>query len=295
MDINHHKNTRLKALIHLLDVNDPDAFEEVKANILAFGPDIIPSLEEEWIDLKEPGQQSRLLEIIQQLHLEEVYQQLMIWSGFNSLDIKEGYFLASKYLYSEIESQHIENQINAIRKDLHDEMHQHLTPLQKINVLNHILFKVHFFRPGVSKIHQLERHFLNHILDTKRGNTFAFGLLYMILGKEMGIPLYGLKLFDHFILAYMDADSPGEKAFKSEVKFYINPFYRGMVFTEKEIRHFLGEMNTTPSRKYFYPQTNVSIIFDLLTSVKDSCKNINDVARAREVEYLLDGLITKQP
>jgi|GEM_PF-1075387 regulator of sirC expression with transglutaminase-like and TPR domain len=284
----------LHKLVNLLDVSDDEAYEEVASQILAFGPDVIHLLEREWMKLPDTQRQNRLLHLIQKLHLEKIYQQLTIWSSFYPADLYKGFIIVSQYLYSDLETEQVEEQLSKIRDDLRQELHENLTALQKIKVINHILFDVHRYRVNLKKDTFVESHFLKHLLDNKKGAPIALGILYMTLAQEFGIPLYGLLLSHHFILAYMHADFPGAAAFNSDVRFYLNPHFKGAIFTAREIRKYLEETQQTPQEHHFKPSANVEIIRQLLTNVRKGYRYFEDPAREKEVAYLIEALPAKK-
>ncbi len=279
----------LHTLISLLDVSDEEAYREIASQILAFGPDAISLLEQEWMKIHDPERRNRLLQLIQQLHLEKLYQNLSIWSNFNQNDLEEGFFIVSQYLHSELDHNEIKEKLAPIKEDLRYELHENLTALQKIRVMNHVLFDIHKFRINLKKETFIKSHFFKHLLENKKGSPLSLGILYMILAHKFGIPLYGLPLSHHFILAYMYADFPGNAAFNSYVRFYLNPHFKGAVFTAREIWKYLEETKQTPEDKHFKPSSNTKIIKTLLTNVKMGYIHFEDEARANEIAYLLEA------
>ena len=87
----------------------------------------------------------------------------------------------------------------------------------------------------------------NFISRQGRYNYRGIYKLYMknyydenIVAQNLNIPIYGVNLPNHFILAYMDEF--GVRKFLPEenkhgVLFYINPFSKGTVFDEIEIKN----------------------------------------------------------
>lgn len=288
--IEEKKAKRLHTLIKLLDVTDEEAYSEVSSQILSYGPGAIGVLEQEWLNLPDAERQERLLYLIQKLHLEKIYHKLTIWANFYRNDLLEGYLTVCQYLYSDLDRESIEGQLGQIREDLGYELHENLTPLQKVRVINHILFDVHRFKVNVKKENLIESHFLNNMLETKKASPISLGLLYMMLAQDFGIPIYGLPLHHHFVLAYMEADFPGEVAFNSPVNFYINPHFKGATFTAKEIRHYLKETGQEPGDHHFTPHRNTQLMYILLSTLQKIYAHFKDEARAKEVAYLAEAL-----
>lgn len=281
---------KLKALIDLLDEPDEKIYREIRQQMAAFGHEVVPFLEEEWGKSDNDLRQSRLLYIINKLQLEDLYQQLTFWANFGEKDIWEGYLTINQYRFKELKREEISKEFDRIRRDILFELHEQLTPLQKIRVLNHILYEVHSFKGNTRPGDFVKSYFVSHLFNKKRGSAISLGILYMGLAQSLGIPVYGIVLPRHFILAYMDADFPGQVAQQSDVKFYINPVYRGTVFTKREIIRYLRQSKQETNQAYFYPSSNVEIIKRMLDEVQMGLENREKLEHVEEIEYLKNAL-----
>jgi len=277
-------------LVDLLDEPDEKIYREIRQQMAAFGHEVVPFLEEEWGKSDNSLRQSRLLYIINKLQLEDLYQQLTVWANFGEKDIWEGYLTINQYQFKELKREEISKEFDRIRRDIMFELHEQLTPLQKIRVLNHILYEVHSFKGNTRPGDFVKSYFVNHLFNKKRGSAISLGILYMGLAQSLGIPVYGIVLPRHFILAYMDADFPGQVARQSDVKFYINPVYRGTIFTKREIIRYLRQSKQETNSAYFYPSSNVEIIKRMLDEVQMGFENREKLEHVEEIEYLKNAL-----
>lgn len=285
-----YKHNKIKALINLLDEPDEEIYAEIRQQMVAFGHEVVPILEEEWGKSENSLRQSRLLHIINNLQLEELYQQLTLWANFGERDMWEGYLLINRYLFKELKREEISKEFDRIRRDVLFELHEQLTPLQKIRVINHILYEVHRFKGNTRPGDFIKSYFVNHLFNKHRGSSISLGILYMSLAQSLGLPVYGILLPRHFILAYMDADFPGGMARKSDVKFYINPVYRGTIFTKREIVRYLRQSEEEVSKGYFYPSSNVEIIKRMIDDVQMGYENRDKLSYVEELDYLKNAL-----
>lgn len=283
-------HNQIKALIDLLDEPDEEVYMQVRQQMVSFGPEIVPCLEDEWGKSDSRLRQNRLLNIIHKLQLEELYQQLTIWANFGNKDIWEGYMIINRYIFKDLKKESIDKEFDRIRRDVLFELHDQLTPLQKIRVLNHILYEVHRFKGNTSPEYFIKSYFVDHVFQKQRGSALSLGVLYMALAQSLGIPVYGITLPRHFILAYMDADFPGEVARNSEVKFYINPVYRGTIFTKREIIRYLRQSEHEMNRAFFYPSTNPEILKRLIEDIQMGYENRDKQEEVQELEYLKNAL-----
>jgi len=284
------KYKKLRALINLLDEPDEGVYDEIRQQMAAFGHDVVPFLEQEWGKSDNDLRQSRLLYIINKLQLEGLYHQLTVWANFGDKDIWEGYLTINRYFFKDLKREEISKEFDRIRRDILFEMHDQLTPLQKIRVINHILYEVHRFKGNTRPGDFVKSYFVNHLLNRRRGSAISLGLFYMGLAQSLGIPVYGIVLPRHFVLAYMDADFPGAVAQKSDVKFYINPVYRGTIFTKREIVRYLRQTKQEIDKAYFYPSSNVEIIKRMMEEVQMGYENREKLEHVQELEYLKNAL-----
>src|SRR6202008_2798025 len=66
-------------------------------------------------------------------------------------------------------------------------------PETRIRALNTVLFRHEGFRydhEGFAKGGRKEHHYLNGILDTRRGICFTMPLLYIAVAQRLGLPVY---------------------------------------------------------------------------------------------------------
>ena len=111
-------------------------------------------------------------------------------------------------------------------------------------------------------------------------------MLYIIIAQKLNVPVYGVNLPQHFILAYtteMVKPYPDE----NDVLFYLNPFNKGAVFTRREIELFIRQLKIKPEEYYFSPCTNVDIIKRLIHNLKYSYNQLGYPDKIEELENLL--------
>ena len=147
------------------------------------------------------------------------------------------------------------------------EHNPNLTPLEQVKTLNHIIYNVNKFRGDIVAINNPNYYYVNTLLETRMGNPLSLGMLYCIVAKRLNIPIYGVDLPNHFILAFCKKTERHPQL--EDVLFYINPFNKGNVLTRKDIRNYLNELKISPEIKYFEPTSNTSIIKKLLKIVNN--------------------------
>ncbi len=280
----------LKALISLLDEPDEVCFEQIQQKIYSYGVDAIPYLEKTWENSFDGILQARIEEIIHKIQFDNVYMELNSWYHFGARNLFLGHMLLTKFQYPDLNEDHIKSQIDAIAKDVWLELNDNLTFLEKVRIINHILFDVHCFSANTINFHSPQNSYINTLLETKKGNPISLAILYIIIAQKNNLPVFGVNLPEHFILAFTNQFSENNISFinENEVLFYINPFNKGAVFTKNEIELFLKQLKLKPNQTYFKPTANEEIIKRLLYNLIHAYEKLGYSTKVKELELLLN-------
>ncbi len=159
-------------------------------------------------------------------------------------------------------------------------------------MINHILFDIHRFSGNKSNIDAPQNLFINNLLETKKGNHLSIGILYIILAQSLNIPIFGVNLPQHIILAYVDEihEEKISSVNEKEVLFYINPFNKGAVFTQREIELFVKHLKLKPSPLYFKTCDNIVIIKRLFDNIIYSYKKLGYIEKVEELKTIVTVL-----
>lgn len=296
MDINE-----INALISLLDDTDEEVLVHVTGKLLSYGESVIPILEDRYLAATEKILQAKIHEIIDIIHRTGLQRDLQKWAAEGGQDLFEGYFLISRFRYPELNKQAINNQLDKIRLDAWLELNFMLSPLDKVRILNNVFYDICGFKGNIDNYHSPDNSYINRVLETKKGNPISLAIIYSIIAQRLNIPVFGVNLPQHFILAYKDDSSLQDmSSFKgnlyldplmhADVLFYINAFNKGAVFSKWNIDNFLKQLNIKPQEIYYEPCSNIEIIMRVCRNLIFSYEKLNDTLHARGLNELLNIL-----
>jgi len=276
MSIKLDINSELKALVSLLDEPNEDNFISVRSKISAYGIEAIALLEEASSTSSDHDFIERSTDIISEIYFDLTFKALNSWSDNEGVDLMKAFLSISKMLNHDIDTAKYLADFEKIRRDVWLELNDNLTALEKIRVLNHVIYDYHEFEgqrtPNGDK---LKLYYLDHLLDNKRGNALSLGILYLAIAQNLNLPIYGVDLPGHFVLCYLDEKinlKPVNEYNTDEVLFYLNALNKGAVFTVNEVNGFVNQMNLKPEKKYISPCSNKTIIKRLLQEVSQEVK-----------------------
>ncbi len=257
------RENEINALIALLDDNDPEVLDHVAHKLFSLGPIVIDKLENAYTQSPLELVQQRIENIIHKIQFDRVENDLLHWAQVESDDLLKGILIVTRHRYADADEDKIIKTINRIKKEIWQGLNNYLSPLEQIKVLNQTLFSQYQFKGVQVQENDVRYSYLNNIIDTHKGNHFTLGLLYLTLCQQLEIPMYGVCLSTHFILARTKdyiTDFDDNDHLKHSILFYINPFNRGLAFSDREINSYLKKLNINVSEKYYLPASNKVIL-----------------------------------
>jgi regulator of sirC expression with transglutaminase-like and TPR domain len=279
----------LQAMINLLDDPNQDVFNTVYNNLLARGPEIIPDLEKAWENSRDELSQERLEDLIQKIHLNVIEKDIVAWIKSDTHEITRGAYLIARLQYPDLSFSEINEPLEKIRNEVWLELNDNLTALEKVRILNHIIFNIYKFTRNIVNPVNPQNSFINQVIETKKGNSYSLCIIYLAIAQKLKLPVQGVDLPKNMILAYMDqagtASVPDQQY--SNVLFYINPFNKGAVLGKKEIEYFLRQYQIEPSESFFQPCGNRVIIERMVGTLIESYRNLGYQDKIQQMERIL--------
>lgn len=284
--------TQIHALVSLLDDPDERVYSQIQEKLLQLGEDVIPVLESAWENSFDSVLQQRIEGIIHRIQFDNIRRSLREWALPEHQELLTGALLIARYQYPDLDEAHLRKHVEQIKQDIWLELNNNLTALEKVRVINHILFDVHNFSANTQNYHAPQNSYINNVIESKRGNPVSLSIIYAVIAQDLRIPIYGVNLPEHFILAYVD-NCPGmNNDFEDpdRVLFYINPFSRGAPVNKKEIDSFLKQQRLEPNAEFYTPCSNLMIIRRLLNNLIASYEKLGYPNKVDELKILWKAL-----
>lgn len=287
----------ISALIRLLDDPDESVYSHVKDQLMSFGELVIPELEDAWeSNLFGVEFQQRIEDLIHEIQFKALKKSLGEWASDKANSLLDGVIIINRYQYPDFDEEALLKSLEQIQQDIWLELNTNLTAFEQVKVINHILFELYGFSGNTSDYHSPKNSFLSVVLETKKGNPLSLSLIFSIIAQNLDLPIYGVNLPHHFILAYLDRFSlyRTNDIYKTDVLFYINPFSKGTVFSHKEIDYFLEQLKLEPRDSFFRPATNAAILRRVLNNLEHSYVKLGNEQRVNEIKELIQVLEESQ-
>jgi regulator of sirC expression with transglutaminase-like and TPR domain len=170
-----------------------------------------------------------------------------------------------------------------------DHVHPHLprerNPHKSVEVLNRYLFGELGFAGNRENYYDPRNSYLNDVLERKVGLPITLSVIYLAIGRRLGLPLFGVGLPGHFIVKLEERDT----------RILIDPFNRGEILDEARVEARVRD--TFHAQAQFQPEWLATvgakyILIRLLNNLKAIFIQTQGYARAWQV---VDKLLVLDP
>jgi len=137
------------------------------------------------------------------------------------------------------------------------------TALERIAELNQFLFRDLGFVPNTENYYDPRNSFLNEVLERRTGIPITLSVIYMELGRKIGLPLQGVSFPGHFLV----------KCVVPQGAVVLDPYSAGLSLTLQDLQKRLrdvrgGEVSRAIVSELLVSASNKEILVRLLRNLK---------------------------
>jgi regulator of sirC expression with transglutaminase-like and TPR domain len=284
------ENKEIKALFHLIDDPDLDVFDTVSSRIVSYGRGIIPNLENLWENTISAEVQERIELLIHKLHYRDLTEDFQHWKSSSYQDLLTASLLVAKFQYPDLVTTPVLQEVEKLRRNIWLELNSYLTPLEQVNVLTSILYNYYGLKGTEVGYQHPEEFLINKLIETKRGNSIANGVLYLMLSELLDIPVKAINIPRQFVLAYIkpeheDINSSEKISAAQRIEFFIDPM-SGQVFSHKDVESYFKRVSVPPVASYFKPLSHNKIIQTALDEFSKCFDDERNAYKQKELQEL---------
>ena len=158
-------------------------------------------------------------------------------------------------------------------------------PTLKIEYLNAYLFEERGFRGNTAEYYDPRNSFLHTVIDRGLGIPITLSVIYMEVGRRVGMPLQGVGMPGHFIMKYAE---PGGDI-------YIDPFNEGRILSRQACEELIQQLFAEPvpfQETFLAPASKKQILARMLMNLKAIYLHTKDYLKALSV---VERLLLIQP
>jgi regulator of sirC expression with transglutaminase-like and TPR domain len=219
-----------------------------------------------------------------QVHVRQLFAEVMN-KPENRLDLGRAALLIASEEYPGLDILRYVAKLEAMAAAVRRQVEGTVDPLVKIDYLNRYLFLERGFRGNSQEYYDPRNSFLNDVLDRQLGIPITVSIVYMEVGRRVGMPLQGVGMPGHFIVKYANSDGD----------IYIDPFNKGRVLSREACEELIEQMYGEPvpfQETFLATVTKKQILARMLMNLKAIYIHTKDYLKALSV---VERLLIIQP
>ncbi len=289
----HKRESEINALVRLLDDPSDSIYENVSKKLYSFGVELIPVLQNKFEESKNELQQERLAIILDDLKLEKLHGDLEDWMGNHADDLLEGCVRIARYGHPNLDEQKIREDISSIA-DRVKALMPFKNETEAINTMNKVILEEFGFQGNVREYSHVDNSFINRAVANKVGNPIMLSVIYLLVAKELDIPIIGINSPAHFLLAFAKKDADWHLAGTPEmidnIVFYVDPFYSGRVYDHGFFDNLLINANFDLKNRIDLVATNGDIIRRIMNNLIYGLHLAGERSTAQDLLEIIESL-----
>jgi len=192
------------------------------------------------------------------------------------LDLAEAALLIAQEEHPELDVAGYLRRLDGLAAAVRARLPEAPEPADIIHSLNIQLFGEEGLAGNESEYYDPRNSFLNEVLDRKRGIPITLSVIYLEVGRRLGLPLAGVGFPGHFLVKYSGADG----------ELVLDPFAGGVTLSREELaqklRRMYGDANPFLAQipQLLAPASKKEILLRMLHNLKGIYLQQNDFTRA---------------
>ena len=276
-------DAELKALVSLLEDEEGKHHEELRKHLLDAGIAAIPYLEERCA-AAEPAVRRRLEEALREIRFQELRAQYKRLAASSEPNLETGAFLLARFGYPYLDETKYRRWLDETAAAAGERMEAGSDPRPALRRLNTRLFDELRFCGNTQRYYDPDNSFLNRVIESRTGIPISLSVLYILLGRRLGLPVAGAGLPGHFMVLVEWERHP----------FFVDPFHEGRALTAGQCREFLLSLGYPFNERYLVPCSTREILARMMHNLISIYHKSGRPEEARRLTELVD-LLSSHP
>ncbi|MER3424324.1 MAG: hypothetical protein C4293_14980 [Nitrospiraceae bacterium] len=273
---------QIRALIRLLSDENERVARTISSKLVEIGDLAVPLLLE--AEMEQPEMARRIEAVLDEIRggrLEEELRSLAVLPE-DHIDLEQGAFLIARYAFPGLDVQNYGRKLDEMAGEVRDRLGRRVSGEEAVKTLNRYLFNEQGFRGNSKNYYEVDNSYLNRVIDRRTGIPISLSIVYLLVGRRIGLPVFGIGMPGHFLVR-----------FESErYKVFIDCFNVGALLTEKDCARFLIQAGYGFEEKYLQKSTTRAILVRTLKNLIAIYSKLDEPVKSGRVSrfiQILDG------
>lgn len=272
--------SQIRALIRLLADEDEKIVQTISGRLIDIGSSAVPLLQE--AEIEQPEMAERIASVLEEIRGGKLEDELIQLAAMldDQMSLEQGAFLIARYAYPSLDVAIYTRQLDEMAQEVRDRIGPRASGEETVKTLNRYLFAEQGFKGNTKNYYELENSYLNRVIDRRTGIPISLSVVYLLIGKRLGLPVHGIGMPGHFLVKY-ESD---------RYKIFVDCFNGGALLTEKNCQRFLTEAGYGFDEKYLQHSPVRAILSRMLKNLLAIYAKLDDPLKTARLTRLMEIL-----
>jgi regulator of sirC expression with transglutaminase-like and TPR domain len=272
--------TQIRALIRLLSDEDNRVARTISTKLVEIGDSAVPLLLE--AEIEQPEMARRIEEVLDEIRGTRLEEELIALASRpgEAIDLEKAAFLIARYAFPSLDVATYTQQLDSMAAEVRDRMGRRVSGEEAVKTLNRYLFTEQGFRGNTKNYYEADNSYLNRVLDRRTGIPISLAMVYLLVGRRLGLPVHGIGMPGHFLVKF-EAD---------RYKIFVDCFNAGALLTEKDCARFLIQAGYGFEEKYLQKSAPAAILSRTIKNLIAIYNKMDEAVKAARLTRFIQVL-----
>ena len=168
--------------------------------------------------------------------MNDARREFSMLASREPVPLARGALLIAKEEYSDLDVDKYVDRLAELAREAEPIVNAGDDTVEKVQLLSHFLFEQKGFEGNRDEFSDPRNSFLNEVLDRRLGIPITLSVIYLEVGRRLGLNLYGVSFPTHFLV----------KAVDERGELLIDPFSSGIILSLEQIKARLAQIYNQP-------------------------------------------------
>jgi regulator of sirC expression with transglutaminase-like and TPR domain len=272
--------TQIRALIRLLSDDDERVARTIAGKLTEIGDRAVPMLRE--AEIEQPEMAARIEDILDDIRGQRLEEDFRILSACRdeNLDLETGAFLIARFAYPDLDVTPYTETLDAMAGEVRARLGRKASGEEIVKTINRHLFVEQGFAGNTRQYYDVENSYLNKVLERKTGIPISLCAVYLLLGRRLDLPVFGVGMPGHFLVKYET----------SRYRIFVDSFNKGALLTQKDCARFLDQAGYGFDERYLQKTPARAILTRMIKNLVAIYNKMEDTRKAARLTRFIEIL-----
>ena len=271
---------KIRALIRLLSDEDVRIARTIAGKLTEIGDTAVPLLRE--AEIEQPEMAARISAVLDDIRAQRLESEFHALSACDDdgLDLEAGALLIARFAYPDLDVARHVGMLDAMAREVRDRLGRKASSEEIVKAINQYLFVEQRFVGNSHEYYDVDNSYLNKVLERKTGIPISLSVAYLLVGKRLELPVFGVGMPGHFLVKY-EAD---------RYRVFVDCFNGGALLTQKDCARFLDQAGYGFDERYLQKTPPRAILIRMIKNLVAIYNKMEDVTKATRLTRFIEIL-----